>query len=105
MLNRLNYQFSDTLRKTDFAEELGELCLGFARAAFGSHEVSIQTKSQSTLIKKINASIVAIIGFALTAPISLPLTLIGAISLLASSSHSEKYAKYILKSMDVEETV
>ena len=91
---RLEHQFTGAYAdKADFGEQLGEMCLGFARAAFGHHEVSKNVEGQvKTTAEK--ANIFAIVAFILTIPISGLLTLAGAISLAASRTHAQNYSEY-----------
>ena len=98
MVNRLDYQFAESIQthQPDFGEELGELCLGFARTAFGHHEISANRSYKSDYTdKKVSCNVLAIFAFLLTLPLSGLMTVIGTISLAASNSHSEKFAAYI----------
>lgn len=96
MISRLEHQFAGNLAvKSDFGEEFGELCLGFARAAFGHSEVSTNTSGlQKYTAKKVSMNVAAIFGFFLTLPISGLLTIAGTISLALSNTHAEKYSTY-----------
>lgn len=91
---RLEHQFTGSYAdKADFGEQFGELCLGFARVAFGHHEVSknIRGNVRNTAEK---ANIFAIVAFILTIPISGLMTLVGTISLAASRTHAQNYSEY-----------
>ncbi|CCB91663.1 unknown protein [Waddlia chondrophila 2032/99] len=97
MTNRLDFQFTGTLAdSSDLREQFGEAFLGFARAAFGSHEISpskiFGLKYQDT---KIKACVATIFAFFLTLPISGLLTIAGAICLATSSTHAQKYQELI----------
>lgn len=96
MTNRLDFQFTGTFAdSSDLREQFGEAFLRFARAAFGSHEIS-PAGTFDLKLQKIKASVATIFAFFLTLPISGLLTITGAICLATSSTHAQKYQELIM---------
>lgn len=98
MTNRLDFQFTGTFAdSSDLREQFGEAFLGFARVAFGRHEISpARTSDLKWQDTKIKACVATIFAFFLTLPISGLLTITGAICLATSSTHAQKYQELIM---------